>query len=304
MLVKASAPGSLMLLGEHAVLQGKHALVCAIDKRMTVTLAARSDSNIHITSALGNLQTDLANLEVAAPFQFVIAALKKFRPTSGFDITIESGFSDKIGFSSSAAVTVAMVAALSKILKVDGDLIRKARSIVREVQGLGSGADVAACVLGGIVSYKMQPMLAEKISHQYPLTAVYAGYKTPTVDVVKKVKTSFEQQPELFQQLCEAIDACAVQGAQFVRDQNWQGLGKMMNTQQGLMESLGVNTPQLSRIVHDLRGKPDVLGSKISGSGLGDCVIALGKIADFTCLDQEKLIPVAITSTGVCCEEI
>src|SRR5437762_2389846 len=75
MLFKASAPGSLMLLGEYAVLQGKHAVVCAIDKRMTVSLSPRQDTQICLTSSLGQFETDLAKLQITPPFQFVLAAL-------------------------------------------------------------------------------------------------------------------------------------------------------------------------------------------------------------------------------------
>ena len=47
---KASAPGSLMLLGEHAVLHGKPALVGALDKRITVTLTPMRHDRIEIIS--------------------------------------------------------------------------------------------------------------------------------------------------------------------------------------------------------------------------------------------------------------
>ena len=53
MQLKASAPGSLMLMGEHAVLHGKKALVCAIDQRISVSLTPREDARISIVSALG-----------------------------------------------------------------------------------------------------------------------------------------------------------------------------------------------------------------------------------------------------------
>ena len=75
----ASAPGSLMLLGEYAVLHRQHALVCAIDKRMHVTLTPRHDSNIIIESALGHYETTLMNLHPVQPFQFVLTALHSMR---------------------------------------------------------------------------------------------------------------------------------------------------------------------------------------------------------------------------------
>ena len=311
MSFKATAPGSLMLLGEYAVLHGKHALVCAVDKRMTVTLTPRADTQVTISSAtLGSFTTDITRLAVTPPFQFILATLKKFQKQlpGGCDLVITSEFSDKIGFGSSAAVTVATLAAvlmwLQQSLSPD-EMVREARKIIRQVQGLGSGADAAACVLGGIVAYKMQPLRAEKLPHQHALTAVYAGYKTPTVVAVQQVKALFEKHPAVYRQLFQAIDACVVQGIQSVRDQNWAELGNIMNIQQGLMESLGVNTPLLSELIQALRNEKTTLGAKISGSGLGDCVVGLGATAPLSFADEKiRQIPVAISTLGVVCEKI
>lgn len=310
MSFKACAPGSLMLLGEYAVLYGKNALVCAVDKRMSVVVTPREDNKITIVSALGELHTDLAHLKIEAPFQFVLATLKKFHKKMhvGCDIKIESQFSHAVGFASSAAVTVATCAALAAWLKISLpalELVKVARSIVRDVQGLGSGADVAACVFGGIVAYRAQPYTVEKLAHSYPLTVVYSGNKTPTVDAIAYVKKYFANSPKLFQQICHAIDSCAVQGRQAVFRQNWAELGKIMNIQQGLMDALGVNTLMLNEIATDLRKQPNMLGAKISGSGLGDCVIGLGDASNVVASSSmAQHIPVAITDVGVMCEEI
>lgn len=303
MSFKASCPGSLMLLGEYAVLHGKSALVCAVDKRMSVTLTPRTDKSIHISSALGHYVADVTQLKVEQPFQFVLAVLKKYRKElpAGCDITITSEFSDKIGFASSAAVTVATLAVLSAWLQLDLaklELFQIARAIIRQVQGLGSGADVAACVFGGIVAYRAQPLSIEKLPYHHPITVVYSGSKTPTVQAVSQVKQAFAEKPKLYQQICLAIDSCALRGKQAVHDQNWVELGKIMDIQQGLMDALGVNTGKLNSIVYNLRNQATILGSKISGSGLGDCVIGLGTITD----QAAGGISVEITEQGVCCE--
>jgi ornithine carbamoyltransferase len=41
-----------MLLGEHAVLHGQRAMVCAIDRRITVTLTLRADRQIQIDATM------------------------------------------------------------------------------------------------------------------------------------------------------------------------------------------------------------------------------------------------------------
>ena len=56
---KFSAPGSIMLMGEHAVLRNQLAIVGAVDKRMTVTLTPHENNRIEIYSSLGNYHTTL-----------------------------------------------------------------------------------------------------------------------------------------------------------------------------------------------------------------------------------------------------
>jgi mevalonate kinase len=300
----------MMLLGEYAVLHDKHALVCAIDKRITVTLTPRSDATITIKSALGELTLQVSKLVRVSPFQFVIATLQKChkKMPSGCDIVIESEFASDVGLGSSAAVTVALLAALNTWLKLKftaAVLIRTARNIILDVQGLGSGADVAACVLGGMVAYRKQPQLARRLKHIVPITAIYAGYKTPTVIAVTAVKKTFATQPKIFQQVLNAIDACAKQGIAAAAQADWQALGKIMNIQQGLLAALTVSTPLLDELIEKLRAIPGMHGAKISGSGMGDCVLGLGVAKSFTfTTDKIKSIAVAISTQGVCCEKI
>ena len=49
-----------MLMGEHAVLRGQPAIVCAINKRMKVTLTPREDKAVLMHSALGEHETEQA----------------------------------------------------------------------------------------------------------------------------------------------------------------------------------------------------------------------------------------------------
>ncbi|MES2218703.1 MAG: mevalonate kinase [Pseudomonadota bacterium] len=310
MLFKASAPGSLMLLGEYAVLYGKYALVCAVDRRITVTLTPRSDQEIEINSSLGNLTTDLSKLTITPPFQFVTATLKKFRQQmpSGCHILIEADFSDQVGLGSSAAVTTALLATLTNWFGqplTAPDMVRQVRAIIRQVQGVGSGADAAASVLGGMVAYKAAPFYTEKLTGNCSLTAAYAGYKTPTVQAIKRVTDLFATQPRVFQKICQAIDECAVQGIAAVRKMDWQALGKIMNMQQGLLDALDINTPELLESIVQLRAQTSIFGAKISGSGLGDCVVGLGVAAGVTFKDEKiKLIPLPMATQGVISEKI
>lgn len=302
-----------MLLGEYAVLHGELALVAAVNKRMTVTLVPRDDSCIKIVSALGTYQTSLSELESVPPFRFVLAVLKKYQKhlKKGFDLSIESEFSDQMGLGSSAAVTVATQSALLTWLgKVCSphQLVRHARSIIQSIQGLGSGADVAASVFGGMVAYRMQPLFIECFQSVPSITLMYSGSKTKTVDAVKRVNESFSMYPSLFKRLLQNVGDCAEAGALAARREKWETFAKMMHTQQGLMHALGVNTPLLNAMIQELNEQPNLAGAKISGSGLGDCIVALGSVKEnYASRYADKgvrLLPVQMTTKGVFCEKI
>ncbi len=314
MLYKASAPGSVMLLGEYGVLFGKPALVCAVDKRIHVTLTPRHDTAINIYSeGMGTYSTDLNVLQIEKPFQFVLGAIKQYQTKLrlGCDIDIKSEFSDKIGLGSSAAVTVATLAAIvtwQDIRVSPIDLVRQGRSIIRQCQGLGSGADVAASVYGGVVYYLAQPLSAEKFGVKLPLSLYYTGFKTPTVEAVKRVQEHFINHPQVFKQLCASLGQCATDGMQLVRRNEWQRLGEVMNIQQGLMESLGVSMPIMHHMTGVLRKQTGIMGAKISGSGLGDCVVGLGVADENINFGSDyagiQPIPVEMTLHGVQGEKV
>ncbi len=295
-----------MLLGEYAVLYGFHALVCAIDKRIHVTIVPRIDQKIKIESALGSYETTLSHLDLISPFEFVLASLQAFKKNlqNGCDILIESEFSENIGFASSAAVTVAVLRALSAWHQLSfskPQLIKLARKIIQRVQGTGSGADAAACVMGGIVLYRIKPFVAEKFSSIHPMTVVYSGSKTKTPHAIQWVQEKFRDFPKLYSRLMKTIDECVLLGALALHEKNWQKLGNVMTVQQELMSALGVNTKALQSIIDCMRDETSLYGAKISGAGLGDCVVALGESKLETGLKQ---IPVNMTLEGVKIEKI
>ena len=138
--VTASAPGSLMILGEHAVLHGRHALVCAADRRVTVRAAARAGGWIRVRSALGEAEFPAGRVEGLDGMPFVREALRGVLDglAGGADIRIESDIEPTLGLGSSAAVTVATLAAVRSLAggNVSAEAIaREARDVIRAVQG-------------------------------------------------------------------------------------------------------------------------------------------------------------------------
>lgn len=270
-IIKASAPGSLMLLGEHAVLHGRRALVCAIDQRMSVSRTLLDEPILKIDSALGQYESPLDQLEDHPDFRFVLDAVKQYPPGQGIGLKITSDFPSDIGFGSSAAVTLATHAALAGNAKNKLDLFRRALATVHRVQGRGSGADVAASVFGGVVAYRADPQEISPMCEEFPLTAVYSGAKMKTADVIRHLEEKRALNAGYFEKIFDRMDASV---GEVIAD--FTSLGKQLMLNQKLMEEMGLCNAALAEIIGIFQTLE--IPAKISGSGLGDCAIGLGKV--------------------------
>ncbi|WP_281647823.1 mevalonate kinase [Parendozoicomonas sp. Alg238-R29] len=303
--VIVSAPGSTMLFGEHAVLHGEAAIACAMDARLSVKASLRHDRHVVIRSALGGFETELDDLDKSRTHRFILALLKRWqnRLPAGIELDIESDFSHTVGLGSSAALTVAVAAAFRHLCGLplkQRVLLDECLAVVQEVQGGGSGTDLVASIYGGIVHYRPDTRSVTPLGDTLPVALHYCGYKTPTPDVIARVNSERMLTPALYDHLFRMMGECTQQAAGAIREGGLARLGRCMNVYHGLLDSLGVCDIALAGMVHQLRSR-GVLGAKISGSGLGDCVISLenGSENGNARLDGYECLPVSVSSAGV-----
>ncbi len=308
MTLAVSAPGSTMIAGEHAVLHGKHALVGAVDQRVQVTLTPRDDDAIAIHSVLGHRKMPRNTIDASKPFHFIGAILESRQNAfpSGFTLNITADFPSDVGLGSSSAVTVATLAVINLWLTGTfpsrDSLMQDAVAIIRHVQGMGSGADAAAAVWGGILLYRATPeVVARHEKALPPLSLVYAGYKTPTPEVIQIVETQRARTPDGHAALYEQINTNALEANEALHANNLDTLGDTLRAGQHLMEALGVCDDTLAEIVETMNRMPHIYGAKISGSGLGDCVLGIGTLNAIEWPYRE--IPIHFSANGVKQEE-
>lgn len=281
--VIASAPGSLMLFGEHAVLYGFPAIVASASVRVTVRASLRPGGRLRIHSALGQLDVPLQAAPPPPPeFRFAQPAALEGAAgiLDGLEMDIASNAPATVGLGTSAAVTVAVLAA-TKVLRgaapAPAPLLVTARRIVRAAQGgAGSGADVAASLWGGALYYFQDRDIPEQLPYLPGVRVVYSGYKTPTPEVIRRVAAARAAEPARFDRWFEQIGENAAQAAEAFRRGDGPAVGHLANAAHELMVALGVCDTELSAIVAALRATPGICGAKISGSGLGDCAIGFG----------------------------
>lgn len=319
MTITVSAPGSVMLMGEHAVVKGYKAIACALDKRIEVSLIPRNDRLVSIDSAVAKYHGHLDELVINKELSFVLTAiaLEKDQLKYGFDLVIRAQFSHTLGLGSSAAVTVATIKALALYSGQninESQHLEKSLAVVHRVQKRGSGTDLAASIYGGVIAYQITTdsnttvfkTVVERLPMLPEIALYYVGYKTTTAVVLAKVAEQESQFHELYANIYKMMGDITLKAVQACKQQTWRKLGELMNMYQGQMDSLGVNDRALSDIVYRLRAdhrevreqsSDSILGAKISGSGLGDCVISLGKAEHE--LQDYQTIEITITNEGV-----
>jgi len=316
--ITASAPGKLMLLGEHAVVYDRPCLVTAVDLRVYVTVRPVETPHVVVHSSTDATEYTYAldavrNGRGGYPraIAFVMAALARVLRAHPYEYGLRihtQGPPRSFGLGSSSAVTVAAVRALTAVLGVELSaraLFDWAYGAVLDVQGAASGFDVAAAVYGGTLYFVTGGAAIEPVeATAMPLVIGYSGEKVSTVDLVGGVAELRTQMPwavdPLFDVMADLVDAARPALAQ----QDWPTLGRLMNINQGLLDSLGVNTDSLDRLIFAARAA-GALGAKLSGAGGGDCMFALADPAQtaavHTALEQAgaEIVSLPINAAGV-----
>lgn len=299
-MTSASAPGKVILFGEHAVVSGAKALGAAIDLRAKVTVRntpGSSTIDVRDLCLLGfslDLKTGLVvSTEAAHATRYISAVLKDF-DARDLLVRIESDIPLASGLGSSAAIVVAATAALNCHLDLglsQKDIADHAHKIEKAVQqGLGSPTDTALATYGGYlqVSNQVQPLDLPRMD----MVVGYTNLPHDTRSEVAKVQSLKGRYPDLVEPIFQAIGAVSARSVSLIRDQKLAELGELMNVNHGLLEAVGVGTRELAELVYAARGAGGAFGAKLTGAGGGGCMIALptphGSAALITALRQAR----------------
>lgn len=303
--VTVSAPGKLMLFGEHAVVYGHPCIVTAVDKRMRVRVGFNGKGAIVVHAPQMGMDhyhkrmADLGKHEVPKPVRFIELLVKNFSKTygleRGLDIVTDCEFSSDFGFGSSAAVTAALAFGIKELLSMKltkKQLFELCYMTVLDAQGVGSGFDVASAIYGGTLYFVGAGKVVECIrATKLSLIVGYTGVKADTPTLVRQVAEQRRRHRKQIDQLFRKITRVVHAARTAIEKRNFKALGRLMDYNQMLLEALGVSSEELDRLITASR-KAGALGAKLSGAGGGDCMIAL---ADSI---QRKLVVEAITAAG------
>lgn len=197
----ASAPGKLIVSGEYAVLEGAPALVVAVDRRAVARVHDGPRGSSPFLAAVAE--------EVAAAGGDPARALAIAVDSSAFYVGAM-----KLGLGSSAAVTVAATA-LALGAPLDRPRVLAIASAAHaRAQGArgarGSGADIAAAVLGGAIEYTVAAAPAPR---RWPaglaIVPFFTGASADTATLVAAVAAARAVRPDAVAAALAAIAAAS-----------------------------------------------------------------------------------------------
>lgn len=277
---KASAPGKVILFGEHFVVYGVKAILCSINKRVTVTAEKISDKKIVINSEIGNLilEPNKSISEINSPlkpFYYLGNKVIKNQDT-GIQIKIDSEIPLGVGLGSSSACCVAGAAAIFKLF---GDISKEeilelAIEAERTIFENTSGADCTVCVYGGIMEYdKKQGFKKIEDEPNFQLVIANSNIEHSTESMVSEVKAFTIKNKEEFSKLLNQELELVEDVLKLLKENNTIELGEKINQNQEYLETIGISNNQLREMIEI--GQKTSFGAKITGSGGGGCIFAI-----------------------------
>lgn len=279
---KASAPGKVILFGEHFVVYGVKAILCAIDKRITITAEKIPRKKIIINSEIGNISANTKKPieEISNPLRpFYYLADKitqKYNDKSGLKITIESEIPLGVGLGSSSACCVAGAAAILGIYekKSKEEILQLAIEAEKTIFPNTSGADCTVCTFGGLIQYDKNDGYSKIISEpNFHLVIANSKMEHSTKEVVSQVKKFKEGSETKFSQMCVEESQLIENTLEHIRNNQLFEIGESIKKNQKFLDTIGISNEKLQNMIKI--ADECSFGSKITGAGGGGCIFAL-----------------------------
>ena len=277
---KASAPGKIILFGEHFVVYGVKAILCSINKRVTVTAEKITEKKISINSEIGNLilKPNKSISEISSPLKpFYYLANKAIEnQNGGIQVQIDSEIPLGVGLGSSSACCVAGAAAIFKLFQhiSKKEILELAIEAEKTIFENTSGADCTVCTYGGMMAYdKKQGFKKIEEEPKFQLVIVNSNIKHSTDSMVSKVKAFKIKNKEEFSKLSDQESKLIEDVLKLLKKNNTKELGEKINQNQKYLETIGISNNQLREMIEI--GQKTSFGAKITGSGGGGCIFTL-----------------------------
>lgn len=282
--MQATAPGKIILFGEHAVVYGRPAIAVPVNRVRALASVEPADiGGIRIIAP--DLQQDYL-LEQAPPGDplaaIITLTLRRLGQESlgGITLTVTSTIPLGRGLGSGAAISTAVVRGLAGYLNrplPPAEISALVYEVEKIYHGTPSGIDNTVVAFEQPVFFiKGRPLHRLLPGRSFTLVIGDTGIVAPTHTVVGNLRQRRQADPPRYEGYFDEIGAIAAQARVAIENKavDIAVIGKLMDQNQELLTTLGVSSPELDRLVAAAR-QAGALGAKLSGAGWGGNMIAL-----------------------------
>jgi mevalonate kinase/isopentenyl-diphosphate delta-isomerase type 1 len=294
----ASAPGKVVLFGEHAVLYGSRAIAVPLPKKIYARVLEDS-LGVHLivprwgidTVWVPNSQHQHSTLRA---IERILTKIGVTRPKIRIELFPE--IPRAMGLGSSAAAAVALIRAISNYYSLalsDEEVNQIAYESENIVHGNSSGIDNTVATFNQPLLYQMNlPSLRAPIQvlSPIPLVVGLSNNASLTAPMVARVQAAWQKNRQYYDSIFNAIDQRVGRAMAALQQNDLQQLGDIMNENHKLLKQLNVSDPTLDRMVATAR-EHGAAGAKLTGGGGGGAVIAL-------CPENSEAVAGALNDSG------
>ena len=295
--IEGSASAKFILLGEHAVVYNQYAIAYPINNAVKISITDEGSKLAFNLSGFCD-QEILEGSEYFSYFKKLLDVICKIYavdvPLVHFEIN--SRIPLAMGLGASASIAVALSSALSNYFELSKNS-KEINKIAFECEKINhilpSGIDNTVASFGKAVFYnKNEPInvLSKKYSKSLPIIIAMSNSPSKTSDLVTSVAKARSKNKEMYEKIFEQMGDISQQGFDAIKKKDFNQLGDLMNIYQGLLNSIGVSTPELESMI-DIARSSGALGAKLTGSGGGGSIIAL-------CPDHQKEVINSLNGAG------
>lgn len=286
-MIKATAPGKIILFGEHAVVYGRPAIAVPLSQ-VRATAVVRSSLNKAVQLHAPDLGINVS-LEEAGPEDAIAIAVRQVQSEAGLQqlqhmtITVTSEIPIASGLGSGASITAAVIRALANYLDLaylatDEWVSRLTYEVEKVHHGTPSGIDNTVVAYEQPVYFvRQQPRnVVEPFEIAKPLHLLVAdtGVSSRTKTVVTDVRRSWQADPERFELIFDGCGHIAKMARAAIEAGDQIEIGRLMTRNHALLVDMTVSSLELNHLV-EASMAAGAFGAKMSGGGRGGNMIAL-----------------------------
>jgi mevalonate kinase len=298
-MTTASAPGKIILFGEHAVVYGRPAIAAPVTQvHADVEVKDSRQPGVWIDAPDISLHAELGTLPDSHPLSvLIIGTLKAVGISYKLPLTIHirSTIPVASGLGSGAAVSVAIARALSAHLGLplsDDQVSQLAYGTEALYHGTPSGIDNTVVTYACPVYFvKGQSIETLRVGAPFTIVIGDTGIPAPTRESVSDVRKLWERAIPHWEKIFDQVGDLARRARDAIQVGDASRLGELMSLNHALLQTMTVSSPDLDRLVHVARST-GALGAKLSGGGRGGNMIALVKP------DRAEIVANALRTVG------